>query len=173
MNAYIKRIGRYYTLIRVWLGSYGYHLLFVFTLLLLSALVGWWTIFLKSSIENDHKNSLFTIVAKSKILSLELGGKKDRNLSPEMGLSENRLELVKCSAVKNGISFPLKPNRPDLCIRPRAKTIEEIELPRVGQIERAYQIIETKSQKYKALKFMDTIQNWLIKAFYNHYKQNE
>ncbi len=53
------------------------------------------------------------------------------------------------------------------------KTMEEIELPRVGQIERAYQIIETKSQKYKAKKFMDTMQNWLIKAFYNHYKQNE
>ena len=53
------------------------------------------------------------------------------------------------------------------------KTIEEIQLPRVGQIEKAYQIIETKSQKYKSLKFMETMENWLKKAFYNYYKQFE
>jgi glyoxylase-like metal-dependent hydrolase (beta-lactamase superfamily II) len=52
------------------------------------------------------------------------------------------------------------------------KSIEEIELPRIGQIERAYQIIETKSQKYKALKFMDTMLNWIKKSFYNFYKEN-
>ncbi len=53
------------------------------------------------------------------------------------------------------------------------KTLEEIELPRIGQIERAYQIIETKSQKSKALKFMDNMLNWIKRSFYNHYKQIE
>jgi len=52
------------------------------------------------------------------------------------------------------------------------KTLEEIELPRIGPIERAYELIETKSQKYKSLRFMDTMLDWLKKAFYNHYKDN-
>ena len=54
----------------------------------------------------------------------------------------------------------------------KGKTLEEIQLPRVGLIEKAYQSIETKPDKYKARKFMVTIQNWLVKAFYNHYKEN-
>ncbi len=52
------------------------------------------------------------------------------------------------------------------------KSMEDIELPRIGQIERAYQIIEAKSQKYKALKFMDTMLNWIKKSFYEFYKED-
>jgi len=55
----------------------------------------------------------------------------------------------------------------------KGKTLEEIQLPRVGQIEKAYQMIEAKTQKHKSLKFMDTMENWLKKAFYNFYKQFE
>lgn len=53
------------------------------------------------------------------------------------------------------------------------KKLEDIEIPRIGPIDRAYHLIESKSQKYKAKKFMVTIEDWLKKAFYNHYSQNK
>jgi len=52
------------------------------------------------------------------------------------------------------------------------KNLDEIELPKIGQIKRAYEIIEGKTQKSKALKFMDTILDWLKKSFYNYYSGN-
>ncbi len=50
------------------------------------------------------------------------------------------------------------------------KTIDEIEIPRIGQIEKAYRIIASKSQKSRDLKFMETMLNWIKKSFYEHYK---
>jgi glyoxylase-like metal-dependent hydrolase (beta-lactamase superfamily II) len=52
------------------------------------------------------------------------------------------------------------------------KALEEVEFPRFGPIERAYEILETKSQKSKGMKFMDTILDWLKKAFYTYYSEN-
>ena len=127
MNRLQKKIARYFSRLSVWLGSYGYHVLFVITLLLLSALIGWWSIFLRSSIKKEHKNSLVNLIAKSKIISLQIGNSRDNKPSSGMKFHNDRLELVKCSTIKEGFSFALKPNWPDLCIRPAARALTEIE----------------------------------------------
>ncbi|MHA1954708.1 MAG: MBL fold metallo-hydrolase [Candidatus Heimdallarchaeaceae archaeon] len=49
------------------------------------------------------------------------------------------------------------------------KSLEEIELPRLKPIERAYEIIEEKSKKSYALRFLDNYLNWIKKSFYNYY----
>jgi glyoxylase-like metal-dependent hydrolase (beta-lactamase superfamily II) len=49
------------------------------------------------------------------------------------------------------------------------KSIEEIELPKLKLIERAYEIIESKSKKSYALRFLDNYINWIKKSFYNYY----
>ena len=49
------------------------------------------------------------------------------------------------------------------------KSLEEIEIPRLKPIERAYEIIESKSQKSNAYRFLDYYLNWIKKSFYNYY----
>jgi glyoxylase-like metal-dependent hydrolase (beta-lactamase superfamily II) len=49
------------------------------------------------------------------------------------------------------------------------KNLEEIELPKLKPIERAQEIIEAKSKKSYALKFLDNYLNWIKKSFYNYY----
>ncbi len=50
-----------------------------------------------------------------------------------------------------------------------SKNLEEIELPNLRPIERAHEIIESKSKKSYALKFLDNYLNWIKKSFYNYY----
>ncbi|MCG3225393.1 MAG: MBL fold metallo-hydrolase [Candidatus Heimdallarchaeota archaeon] len=49
------------------------------------------------------------------------------------------------------------------------KNLEKIELPRLKPIERAYEIIETKTKKSHALRFLDNYLNWIKKSFHNYY----
>ncbi|MFW9852822.1 MAG: MBL fold metallo-hydrolase [Candidatus Thorarchaeota archaeon] len=51
----------------------------------------------------------------------------------------------------------------------KGKGIEEIELPKLKPIERAYEIIESESKKSYALRFLDNYLNWIKKSFYNYY----
>ena len=49
------------------------------------------------------------------------------------------------------------------------KDLEQIELPKLKPIERAHEIIESKPQKSKGLRFLDNYLNWIKKSFYNYY----
>jgi glyoxylase-like metal-dependent hydrolase (beta-lactamase superfamily II) len=61
------------------------------------------------------------------------------------------LKSLYVSAIKNGQSF------------------EEIELPMLKPIERAYELAESESKKSYALRFLDNYLNWIKKSFYNYY----
>ncbi len=63
----------------------------------------------------------------------------------------NSLKTVYVSEIENG------------------KSLEEIELPRLKPIERAHEIIEAKSKKSYALRFLDNYLDWIKKSFYNYY----
>jgi len=49
------------------------------------------------------------------------------------------------------------------------KELEEIKMPVLKPFERAHEIIESKTKKSQALRFLDNYFNWIKKSFYNYY----
>ena len=51
----------------------------------------------------------------------------------------------------------------------KGKSMEEIELPKLKPIERAFELAEKEEKRSYALRFLDNYLNWIKKSFYNYY----
>ncbi|NIM81089.1 MAG: hypothetical protein GTO20_20065 [Candidatus Aminicenantes bacterium] len=107
---------------------HAHHVIFGVSILSLALLATWWSVFINRSINERralHKQNLESTLG---LLSWHLG--RDKNNQPKPGIfkSDNRFEIVPCSADTLQFSRPLLPHWPQLCLRvrePELKSIEE------------------------------------------------
>jgi hypothetical protein len=53
-----------------------------------------------------------------------------------------------------------------------SNTLKEMELPRVGPIEQAYQTVEARKQRSMNRRFLENHLKHLKTSFYNHYRRH-
>lgn len=111
-----------------WLKSHGYHILFGITILSLAALVGWWSVFIRSSIERQRENQYDSMAVSARYHALSMG--HDRTSPPAAGdiQSDDRLEVVPTSDVEGGFSVSLRPFWPEYSLRPKQEFVDRVEL---------------------------------------------
>lgn len=105
----------------------GYHFLFGATLLLLATLIGWWTLYIKRSVDLSRKAQMNELVHATVVAALMIGYSDKR---PRPGKLEGPapLEIVPTAKVEKGSLYaPIVPRYPDLAVRPVARAIAKIE----------------------------------------------
>jgi signal transduction histidine kinase len=104
----------------------GYQILFGLTLLALTALGTWWTIFFMRSVELEKQARLDNLRHAAELTALMLGsGEEQPRPGPFPG--DVPLEIVAASQVGEGeISVRTGPNFPDTAVRPTAGSIQAI-----------------------------------------------
>ncbi len=105
----------------------GYHVLFGATLLALAALVGWWTVYLKRSVDLSRKAQMNELVHATVVAALMIGHGEAR---PRPGKLSGPvpLEIVPTSETKKGSLFaPTVPRYPDMAVRPEARAISAVD----------------------------------------------
>lgn len=103
-----------------------HHFIFALTLLSLAALTTWWTVFIHNSIQAQHNSHLEKLRVELDYISKEL---RNRKASPNPGVlaQDDRFEILNCNDYDRSMIVSLEPRWPDLCIRPRTITLEQIE----------------------------------------------
>lgn len=118
----------------VWLKSHGYHIVFGITILSLAALVAWWSVFIRKSIELQHDNQYDSMAVSARYLALSMG--HDRTSPPKEGVihADHRLEIIRLGETsaaeaedQKPVIVPLMPFWPEFSIRPRPEYVSEIE----------------------------------------------
>jgi signal transduction histidine kinase len=105
----------------------GYHVLFGATLLLLAAQVGWWTIYLKRSVDLSRKAQMNELVHATVVAALMIGH-TDTRPRPGKLAGPAPLEIVPTTEVMRGSLYaPIVPRYPEMAVRPEAKAIQTIE----------------------------------------------
>ncbi|HUU02121.1 MAG TPA: HAMP domain-containing sensor histidine kinase [Myxococcota bacterium] len=105
----------------------GYHFLFGATLLALAALVGWWTVYLKRSVELSRKAQMNELVHATVVAALMIGHGEARPRPGKLS-GPAPLEIVPTSETKKGSLFaPTVPRYPDMAVRPEARAISAVE----------------------------------------------
>jgi signal transduction histidine kinase len=99
-----------------WLRAHGYHLVFGLTLVLLAALVSWWTVFILHAIEQQREYHFDSALDSARIRSFAIG--HNRNAVPPIGrlADDERLEIVECGDHGHSRHAILAPFWPDYCI---------------------------------------------------------
>jgi len=106
-----------------WASTNRYRVLFGVSLFFLALLVGRWAIFAQQAAERERNDRYDLLQAKLQVYASLLGsqkGGKEGLAAPEPGM-----ELVQCAELGFGISFPLSPAYPEVCIIPKASLLEE------------------------------------------------
>jgi two-component system, OmpR family, sensor histidine kinase CiaH len=111
----------------IWLRSHGYHILFSISIISLAALVAWWSVFIKTSIERVHEFHYDSMSNSARFLALSIG--HNRTDEPALGVlkQDNRLEIVHSKDTDSKIAVQLAPFWQDYAITPRPEYIAQIE----------------------------------------------
>lgn len=106
---------------------HGYHYIFGISILSLTALLAWWSVFIHNSISQQRIHRYDQLTSNLKYLSLKLGSDKLR--TPALGIlrEDTRFEIVSCEKVEDDFSRRLEPFWPGFCLRPQPALIEQIE----------------------------------------------
>ncbi len=105
----------------------GYHILFGLTLLALTALGTWWTIFFMRSVEVERQARMDNLRHAAEITALILG-RGDEKPIPGPFPGKLPLEIVAASLAEKGEIFSRTgPNYPEMAVRPTAGTIQAID----------------------------------------------
>ena len=88
--------------VKAWLKRRGYHLLFAGAIFSLAALVLWWSVFLRSSIEQQHEMHHESMVQSAKYHALSLGSDPDKEPMTGEIYSDQRLTIVVLEIIVGG-----------------------------------------------------------------------
>jgi signal transduction histidine kinase len=114
-----------------WLGQHGYHLLFGLTLLSLAALIAWWSLFIRASIEAQYEHAYAELHNTAHIAALSISGD---GLEPEPGPlpGSEHLEIARCAETEREVAVPI-PEWPGYCVTARPESIAAINERWIGQ----------------------------------------
>ncbi len=106
---------------------YGHHFIFMMSILSLTFLAGWWSLFINQSIEHHRSHHRENLHLSMDYIALRLGLEKDNR--PALGIYEtdNRFEVAVCGGKDILFEKPLLPAWPGLCIKTRESVLAEIE----------------------------------------------
>jgi signal transduction histidine kinase len=107
--------------------GYRHHLLFGLSILSLAALLTWWTIFIRTSIQNEKSQQYKILELEANILCQTVA--TDEEFEPEVGICEHdqRFEILKERPDNAPFVKWLEPQWPDFWVRPRAEIVDNIE----------------------------------------------
>jgi signal transduction histidine kinase len=109
-----------------WLRQRGHHLLFGITLLSLTALVGWWAVFIYNAIHRDHNREQDELVLRARAYALVLGHQSETELTPGPLPEDGRFEIVP-AAEAAADAFITQPYWRGYAIQPRPGELSVIE----------------------------------------------
>jgi len=108
------------------LAQHGYHVLFGVSLLSLTSLVAWWSIFIKTAIQQQRDAQYENLKARLTAEALILG--HDHTKMPILGALDERLSVVRCGMPESSeFSQPLRPFWQDFCVAARSDYLTSIE----------------------------------------------
>jgi signal transduction histidine kinase len=112
--------------VRDFIKNHGHHFTFGLSILSMTLLIAWWSVFLHSSIKLHRSDQYRQIQLTLDIFSLKLG--MDQNQSPEIGVlkQDERFEIVSCQN-PGTFSRSLAPRWGGYCIRVREAALAQIE----------------------------------------------
>jgi signal transduction histidine kinase len=109
-----------------WLRQRGHHLLFVVTLLSLTALVGWWAVFIYNAIHREHNRETEELVLRARAYALVLGHQSEAGLKPGPLPEDARFEVVP-AAEATADAIVTQPYWRGFAIQPRPEEVAVIE----------------------------------------------
>lgn len=109
------------------LKGYGHHLLFGMSILSLVALLMWWTIFIRTAIQNEKSQQYKILELEVTILCQTVAAEKE--FKPDIGICDHdqRFEILKERPDNAPFVKSLEPRWPDFWVRPRVEIVDHIE----------------------------------------------
>jgi len=106
-----------------WLRSHGYHIVFGLTLILLTALVTWWSVFIRQAIELQREYHYNSALDNARIRAFAIGHNRDQQ--PIVGelAEDSNLEIIRCGDDFHTQHAVLAPFWPEYCLKPSASYI--------------------------------------------------
>lgn len=106
---------------------HGHHFIFGISILSLTLLIAWWSVFINKSIENQQSYHRQNLELALKFFSMQLG--KDKGNRPEPGVfkEDDRFEIGVCGTAEQTFAKPLLPLWPKLCVKVREPVLTELE----------------------------------------------
>lgn len=106
---------------------YSHHFIFMMSIISLTFLAAWWSVFISQSIEHHRSHHRENLQLTMDYISLRLGF--DKNNRPGLGIYDvdDRFEVAVCGGTGKTFARPLLPEWPDLCIKTRESVLTEIE----------------------------------------------
>lgn len=107
--------------------GYGHHLLFGVSILSLTALLIWWSIFIRTSIQNEKSQQYKILELEVTILCQTAAAEEE--FEPEIGICEHdqRFEILNKRPDNAPFVKSLGPRWPEFWVRPRAEVVDQIE----------------------------------------------
>jgi len=105
-----------------WLRQRGHHLLFVITLLSLTALVGWWAVFIYNSIHREHHGAQEERVFRARAYALTLGHQAEPAPRPGPLPEDDRFEIVPAAAAAAD-AVVMQPYWPEYAVQTRPEVV--------------------------------------------------
>ncbi len=109
------------------LKRHAYQVLFGISLIALTSLVSWWSVFIRSAIIREYQNHYDSMRINIRNYSFILGHNDFETPEPGPFAEDDRLEIVHCGENAGELSKKLAPFWTEYCIRPRDEFIERIE----------------------------------------------
>lgn len=106
---------------------HSHHLIFMMSILSLTLLAAWWSVFINQSIEHHRSHHLENLKLSMDYISMRLGLDKENRPSTGIYETDNRFEVAPCSGTGTNFAKPLLPAWPGLCIKTRESVLTEIE----------------------------------------------
>ena len=121
--------GRPHLTARIWahLRRRGYDLLFGLSILSLAALVAWWSVFIHSTIEQQHAYALSDMLTSAHAQAQLLGSNPDTPPHPGILAADERLEVIATADAGRPMAAAARPHWPELSVAPRAAAVAEVE----------------------------------------------
>jgi signal transduction histidine kinase len=115
--------------VKIWVQRHSHHIVFSVSILSLSLLVTWWSVFIYRSINERRTLQIEKTEAALSSVSMRLQLGKDINDPPDTGLVEydDRFEISRTKNEVGQLEKPLAPLWPDLCVKAKKSVAEAIQ----------------------------------------------
>jgi signal transduction histidine kinase len=116
-----------FEMIRSRLKEHGHHVIFIMSILSLTFLVAWWSVFINRSIEERRLLRMNNLELALTTFSLQLGMSGEKPPQPGQFQRDERFEIARYSPAMGQLAKPLLPLWPEWCLKVQEVTLKTIE----------------------------------------------